>query len=133
MSILPVSNNEDSFIYCVGQSDDRITSFKRSMKNLGISAIPLLGRYAGQDERSFVSRMSDYNAISPWLDEEESILYIHSPDSHGHPRAVLKFLKDGKEVDLGRMFPVSHDEALSADAWTFDPGADSYFICKMVE
>ena len=120
MSVHPHSSSETYFIYCVGQSIPVISAFKAAMAHAGIPAKPLLGRYKGQSEFSFISRMRDYDVIGPWLNAEESILHIHSYDARDRPRATLKYLAQGIEHDLGRMVPVSRDEALSQNAYTFD-------------
>ena len=133
MSIHPHSSSDTFFIYCVGQSIPVINAFKAAMAHANIPAKPLMGRYKGDNEYSFISRMCDYPTIAPWLDEEESILHIHSYDSRDQPKATLKYLKDGREEYLGRMVPVSRDVALTQDAYTFDPTYGAYFICIMVK
>lgn len=129
MSTYPHSSRETYFIYCVGQSIPVINAFKAAMANVGIPAKPLMGRYKGQNEFSFISRMSDYNRIAPWLNTEESILHIHGYDSRDRPRATLRYMQSGREQDLGRMVPVSRDVALRQDAYTYDPIYKAYFIC----
>lgn len=130
MSVHPHSSSETYLIYCVGQSIPVINAFKVAMAHAGIPAKPLLGRYKGQSEFSFISRTSDYDVISPWLNAEESILLIHSYDARDQPRATLKYLSQGIEHDLGRMVPVSRDEAFSQGAYTFDPTYNQYFVCR---
>jgi hypothetical protein len=110
-----------------------MNAFKSSMTSLGVWHKPLLGKYKGQLEHSFIAQMHNYNLISPWLDDEESILHIHSFNSSAEPKATLIFLKEGREVYLGRLVPVLHAEALALDDWTYDIQFDNYFICKMVK
>lgn len=129
MSIHPHSSNEAYFIYCVGQSPYRIAAFKGAMAEVGIAAKPLIGRYKGADEYSFISLMSDYEHIAPWLNAEESILHIHSFDARERPKATLKYLQQGTEECLGRMVPVPRDKALAQDSYTYDPTYKNYFVC----
>lgn len=130
VSVYPHSSSDTFFIYCVGQSLVVINAFKSAMAHEGIPAKPLMGRYKGQNEYSFISRMSDYPKIAPWLRDEESILHIHSFDSRDRPKATLKFLKEGRAVNLGRMVPVPREEAIVQDSFTYDPTYDVYFVCK---
>lgn len=133
MSVHPHSSSDTFFIYCVGQSIPVINAFKVAMAHANITVKPLMGSYKGVTEYSFVSRMNDYPAISAWLDEEESILHIHSFNSRDVPKATLIYLKEGRREDIGHMIAVSREEALAQESWTFDPAYNNYFICKMVE
>lgn len=133
MSIHPHSSGDTFFIYCVGQSIVVINAFKVAMVSERTWAKPLMGKYRGQSEYSFISKMSDYPRIAPWLDEEESILHIHSFNSRDEPKATLKYLKAGTEEYLGRMVAVLREEALQHDSWTFDPTYGNYFVCKMIQ
>lgn len=130
MSIHPHSSDASYFIFCVGQDLVTINAFTSAMVNQGITVKPIFGQYNGQAERSFLARMSDYNAIEPWLNDEESILHIHGYDSRDHPKATLLFLKEGRREELGRMYPVSREVALAHDSWSYDPWYNNYFICR---
>jgi hypothetical protein len=114
----------------VGQSILKVAAFKAAMVRAGVLAKPLLGRYKGQDEQSFISSMSDYAVIEPWLVAEESILHIHSYDARDRPMATLRYLSTGEAIDLGRFHSVSREVARSQDAYTYDPTYDRYFICS---
>lgn len=130
MSIHPHSSNVTFFIFCVGQDVRKINAFKCSMNGLGIPFKPLIGRYKGQSEISFLAMMDNYNDIEPWLNEEESILHIHNFDSRDRPDATLLFLKDGRKVELGKMVCVSQEEALTRDSFTYDINYNNYFITE---
>lgn len=131
MTVHPHSSSDTFFIYCVGQSLVMIAAFRAAMIHEGVWAKPLLGKYKGTTEHSFISRMSDYRKIEPWLNEEESILHIHSFDARDVPKATLLYLKEGREEYIGRFMPVSREEALAADSYTYDMVYNNYFICKM--
>jgi hypothetical protein len=130
MTIHPHSSANTYFIYCVGQSLVKINAFKAAMTHSKITAKPLLGRYKGQDERSFISSMSNYDAIAPWLNAEESILHIHSFDARDRPKATLRYLANGAAEYLGRLVPVERSVALRADSYTYDITYKTYFICR---
>ena len=130
MSVHPHSSSDTFFIFCVGQSFVVINAFKASMAKQGIWVKPLIGQYKGAREHSFIAQMSSYQIIGPWLDEEESILHIHSFNSRDVPKATLLYLKEGRREELGRMFPVSRDEALEQHSWTYDPTYNNYFVCR---
>lgn len=130
MAVHPHSSGETFFIFCVGQSLITINAFRASMANQGIPIKPLIGSYQGTTEHSFIARMSDYRHIEPWLNDEESILHIHDYDARDNPRATLLYLKEGTEIDLGRMYPVSREEALAEHSWTYDPVYQRYFVCR---
>lgn len=98
------------------------------MANSQIPVKRLVGSYKGQTEHSFIAPMNKYEAIAPWLNEEESILHIHGFNSRDVPKATLLFLKTGEQVELGLMFPVAKEVALSRDNWTYDPTYNAYFI-----
>jgi hypothetical protein len=133
MSIHPQSSSDTYFIFCVGQSIPIIAAFKTAMVSQGIWFKALMGKYKGQSEYSFIAQMKNYARIGPWLREEESIHHIHSFNSSAEPKATLLYLKDGTEEYLGRMVPVSREEAFTHDSWTFDTTYRNYYVCKMIE
>jgi hypothetical protein len=128
--IHPQSSGETFFVFCVGQSIPVINAFKTAMAHAGIIVKPLMGMYKGTPEYSFLASMLDYRKIEPWLNEEESILHIHSFNSDGVPKATLLYLKEGREEPVGRMYPVRKHEALQHDSWSYDPWYNNYFVCK---
>lgn len=130
MSVHPHSSKDTFFIFCVGQEIRKINAFKCSMNGRGIPIKPLIGRYNGQSEFSFLARMDNYNDIEPWLNEEESILHIHNFDSRDRPDATLLFIKDGRKEELGKMILVSQKEALARDSFTYDVNYNNYFVTE---
>jgi len=130
MSIHPHSRPDTFFIFCVGQDVRRINAFKKNMVYHGVTIKPLVGMYKGQPEHSFIAHMDDFNTVSPWLIEEESILHIHSFDARDVPNATLLFLKDGRKEELGKMRPVSQKVALARDSWTYDPTYKNYYVTE---
>lgn len=133
MSIHPQSSSDTYFIFCVGQSIPVIMAFKTAMAHQQVWVKALMGKYKGAPEYSFIAQMKSYHTISAWLNEEESILHIHSFNSSAEPKATLLYLKEGREEQLGRMVPVSRDEAIKYDSWTFDTQFRNYYVCKVVD
>ena len=99
-------------------------------------AFSLGSKFGGAVLWTFVGGCSGtllFYRISAWLIEQESILHIHSFNSNAEPKATLLYLKEGREEYVGRMVPVSRDEAFRHDSWTFDTQYHNYYVCKMVE
>lgn len=88
----------------------------------------LTGSYKGAIEYSFMLRQEDFEAFvefSGYIKDQESILvYNGNTDS-----ATLIMLKDYMSIDLGKLVAVDKALALKADAWTYDPITEEYFIC----
>lgn len=133
MSVHPQSSRDTYFIFCVGQSIPVIGAFKTSMAHQKIWIKALMGKYKGQSEYSFIAQMQSYTTISASLNDEESILHIHSFNSSAEPKATLLYLKEGREEYVGRMVPVSREEAIQHASWTFDTQFHNYYVCKMVD
>lgn len=130
MTLHPHSLSRTYFIYCVGQELVTINAFKAAMAAAEIPSKPLLGRYKGKSEQSFISRMDDFEVILPWLNAEESYLHIHSFDARDRPKATLCYLSDGSEEFLGRFVPVERETAMQLEAFTYDPTYGQYFVCE---
>ncbi|MEP3893195.1 MAG: hypothetical protein ABJN52_04280 [Litorimonas sp.] len=130
MTIHPHSSANSYFIYCVGQCPIKISAFKSAMVQSNICAKPLLGRYQGQDEQSFISSLKNLETIAPWLVAEESILLIHDFDSRDRPKATLKYLASGEEHYVGKMVAVSRSVALRQANFTYDITYKNYFVCQ---
>ena len=122
------STDNNYFIFCVGQDPRHMNAFLASMAGQNVSVKSLIGSYEGTVEYSFISNMENYHIISPWLKDEESILHIHNYDSRDVPDATLRFLAEGRKVELGKMRNVPKDVALARPSWTYDPVYEKYFI-----
>lgn len=129
MSISPYKSRDAYFIYCVGQCPHRIKNFITSMSDAGVAVKQLVGRYEGQDERSFLSHAADFDIIRSWLGAEESVLEIYDFNIRNEPRAHLRFLATDEVTLLGRMTQVPQKTALSSSSYTYDPSHQTYFTC----
>ncbi len=123
------SPSETYFIFCVGQNVIKQKAFQSWAYSNEIGCKPLLGMYKGQAEHSYISNWKDYDAISPWLTGEESILFLGSCNSDNEPKAALYYLENQEYVALGHFRNVSRQEALAQEAWTYDPFTKNYYIC----
>lgn len=128
--IWPQSRSDCYFIFCVGQSLIKINAFVAWAVHHDVRVKPLIGKYKGVSERSFIANTAELARIRPWIEAEESILLIGTCNRHGEPRATLKYLATGKRVPLGYMRNVPRKEALKHDSWTFCPVTKCYFVCS---
>lgn len=126
--IWPHSRPNQYFIFCVGQDPIKINAFMSWAYHNDISIKPLVGHYNGQPERSFIVDQKNYDAIRPWLKNEESVLLIGRVGRSGNPTAVLYYLKTDQEIDLGELRHVSREEAHSRPSWSYDPLTKCYFV-----
>jgi hypothetical protein len=115
------------FIFCVGQDPVRIAAFLTWAFHEKVNVKPLIGKYEGVTERSFIANYKHFPAIEPFLKNEESILMLDRYDARDQPRARLVY-QNGKEVQLGKLVAVTKEVALSCASWTYDPATNAYFI-----
>jgi hypothetical protein len=126
--VRPSSHPQQYFIYCVGQEPDRIDAFLTYCLEEDIGVKPLYGTYNGQPEESFISNWKDFDAIQPWLSEQQSILFLDSANIRGHRKAKLIY-RSGWEEDKGLLRQVTRRLAIQQPSWTYDPYTDAYFVC----
>jgi len=122
--------NAEFVIFCVGQEPERIEEFQRRCRYLGISIKELLGSYKGQQERSFIASIQDWAFIRSWVLDEESVLLLGARDKLNRRKATLHYVSTEEEVDLGRFESTTEADALSREAWTYDPQQCTYFVCN---
>lgn len=121
------SKASEYFIFCVGQDPVRIAAFISWAFHNDVNIKPLVGKYEGQNERSFIANMDNYYDIEPFLKDQESILVLNRYDARDIPRARLIY-QNGVEEELGRLVPVTKEEAMQCASWTFDPLSGTYYI-----
>ncbi len=121
------SRGETYFIFCVGQDPVRIAAFISWAFHQQVNIKPLLGKYEGKTERSFIANYRNFKDIEPFLKNEESILVIDRYDVRDIPRARLVY-QNGKEVPLGRLYAVEKETAMQCSSWTYDPLTETYFV-----
>lgn len=126
--VRPSSQPHEYFIYCVGQDPDRIAMFLNYCLIEDIGVKPIYGQYEGNPEESFVSNWRDFDRIKPWLQKEESVLFLDSATIHGHRKAKLLYM-DGREQDIGIFFNVQKRIASAQSSFSYDPYMDQYYIC----
>jgi hypothetical protein len=126
--VRPSSRPHEYFIYCVGQDPDRISDFLSYCIEHDIGVKPLYGQYKGQTEESFISNWKDYEQIKPWLNLQESILFLYPANIRGHRKGKLVYM-DGSEESVGYLREVTRQLAITQPSWTYDPYLDTYYIC----
>lgn len=101
----------------------------KALSNAGIElAVPLMGSYKGNEERSYMLSMSDHGKALVVAREhnQESILTRYSDGS-----VYLYYLDTFEQEYLGQFEAVSESEAKSQDSWTYRPDLDQYYIVRM--
>lgn len=88
--------------------------------------VQLVGCYKGKLERSYMMRADQFEYVRDYIKGQESILRV--PGDVRQP-CVLEYLAGSKRVGLGPMREVQASEALQAEAWTYSPVSDKYFVC----
>lgn len=125
--VAPHSRGSQYFIFCVGQDPVRIAAFIGWAFYEKVNIKPLVGKYEGKTERSFIANMDRYEDIEPFLKHEDSILVLHSYNARDTPQAKLVY-QNGKVEHLGRLHAVTKEQAMQCASWTFDPLSGVYFI-----
>lgn len=128
------SASESYLVFCVGNDILRESTFKAWAAEQCIGIKPLFGSYKGQSERSFIANRRFANELAPWIEGQESVLYL-SPLFRfgrlwGRRRAALLYLADGRHEDLGHLTTTTYEEAMRRDCWTFDPTDGSYWVTE---
>lgn len=93
--------------------------------------LPMLGKYKGKTEHCFICRRDDFDKHirgSEYIKGQESIMMVAS----GNKMEVrLEYLDQrSPPVGLGCMHEVCREEAMQADAWTYRPDMDVFWIAK---
>lgn len=119
----------NQFILCALNTPDVATEFK-TISALGVATIPVMGRYKGIDEASWLVALHD----SADLPKLVRLLMKHNQESYplvdSTRGATLVYLKDADIQSLGQFVQVDAREALASEAHTYDPHTDTYYVCK---
>ena len=130
--VCPHSTNLSSplVIFCVGPSPMRNAEFLSWAADRGLGVKEVVGCYKGEMERAFVMFADDFDAhVRPWVREEERVLRLGMPVRRAGDRPASLHYSDGRVEELPNFRQVSPSQALSEDAWTFDPMTGVYFAC----
>jgi len=101
-----------------------------ALLDAGLVFKDLTGSYKGVQERSYLVLTHTDTAFNAALKlaqktEQESVLILDEDRN-----AKLMYLNDMHQIEIGKLTPVSQDEALKQDAWTFSHDLNQYYICK---
>lgn len=116
-------------IFCVGQEPRKVTAFRSWASHNGIAFKSLKGCYKGQMEDSFIIAASDLTHIRPWIEGQESIMWLFPMAQYGKTPASLLYA-DGREEKLGHLVATAASEALRCTSWTYDPSTGIHYTCK---
>lgn len=104
--------------------------FMNELNQLGLSYKEVEGSYKGIKERSFI-------IIDEGIDEAiiEELAQSYKQESYlkvvtENRDALLVFTNGGYSEPIGNFTAVSKDEALSADAYTYDSMFSQYYLAK---
>ena len=128
VDVRPSSRPDEYFIFCVGQTPDRLNAFKHWVYEEGIGCKPLIGSYQNQIEHSFIANQKDFDRIKPWIHDQETVLLLGTRGWQVR-EATLQYVATGRSKAVGRFKAVTAMEALAQDSWTLDPFTGQYYVC----
>ncbi len=115
--------------YVIFASDESASYTREFLDKCGIGYKVLQGRYKGEDETSYIINKHNEYMIAPLIEQQESVLELTSIGKSGNRRALLK-LHTGQIIPLGEFVHASVAEAQSAEAYTFDPATQTYYVAR---
>lgn len=123
----------ESVIFAIDNDNDThvVAKFMRHVDTLRAMGkinpiVQLIGCYKGQLENSYLIRADQFHHVKEYVKGQESVLHV--PGDSRQP-CVLEFVASGKRVSVGPMHKVGPDYAMTRNSWTYNPAADSYFVC----
>ena len=101
-----------------------------ALLDAGLVFKALTGSYKGVQERSYLVLTHTDEAYRAALNlakecNQESVLLLDEDRN-----AKLMYLDDMHQIEIGVLTPVSKDEALKQDAWTYAHDLNQFYICK---
>ena len=96
----------------------------------------MLGSYKNERETSYTVPAEHFAAITQagLVDEQESFIVLGHIGESGFRKAEIVFSNpETAPVEVGYMVNVSREEALSAEAWTYDPQGNAFFVIRSAE
>lgn len=123
------TNDIDKVIFAVdtGNPEHHVM---RYMMEKGIPFRPLLGQYKGVSEMSFVIDPSDWQYVSQYCLDQESILLLGKYQGTGVRDAYFLYQGDSIATYIGQMGTAPRSEAMQQDGYTFDPSLETWFIIR---
>lgn len=103
-------------------------AYMKTAQRLEGKVIRCVGRWQGQDEVSFISRLDDFIKIEEagFCNEQEAVIHVAS----GNKMEACLVYQDGSREGIGCMHEVSAEEALLAEGYTYRPDMDVYWVAK---
>lgn len=136
-ALVSTNNVEQNSILAATQIASMFAAFAQDHD---IAFKPVIGQYTMRDtgekvtETCALCSSEHFEIIKEhgWFDEEESVLFLRDQDARDRRRAVLRFLEDGREEEIG-FFGSIRKEELDGQDFTYDPSTDTLFVCKTQE
>lgn len=99
----------------------------RALKGYGIPVIELQGKYNGADEMSLLISGFEHRAVVEVLCKDfNQECYL---ESHNDRDTNLVF-PDGSRQNIGKLVPVTKEEAEVNGSYSYDPQVGQYFVTK---
>ncbi len=97
--------------------------------SLGLQFKPVVGRYKGVDEASWLVLIDDNQDLERLKVQlkahgQESYLWVNEDR-----QATLVYLDDASRIELGKFSAIEPNEALKHDNFTVDPATGVYYTC----
>lgn len=115
--------------------------FEAWLKDLNIGYKPLLGKYKGEVQYSYIVNARDWKVVrmSGFVSRQESILYLW-PHAYGYVeygidarKATLYDLATHEAIDLGPFIAVNTSEIDTVyKDWSYDINHDQYYAVKFI-
>jgi hypothetical protein len=128
----------DWAIFCVGNDPYREAGFTTWANGCGLKFKSLIGSYKGQQERSFLVSMADYERCiknSGWIKQEESVLLLRP--RRKDDGTLLKcydapidayLVYEGDRSEWIGLWQETHEaNAKAGEGWTYDPQFGTWF------
>jgi len=112
--------------------------FEAWLKSENIGFKPLLGKYKGTVEYSYIINVRNWIKVrdSGFVSNQTSVLYLWS-HAYGFAdygidarKATLYNTATGFGADLGPFVAINADELKDYDDWSFDISTDTYYVVK---
>lgn len=111
----------------VTQNDATHKQVLQALNDSGVPCIELTGRYNGVNEKSILVQGFEYRAtVEKACKTFSQECYLESHND----RATSLVYPDGRRESIGILTAVSHDEAMNAIGFSYNPIAKQYYICK---
>lgn len=106
-----------------------VQTFRAVMNALELKCKPLVGRWNGETEQSWLVPSEAVQALeaAQLISQQEAILFVSSCNKM---YATMWYTEQRVFEAMGSMCAVSADEASEHAGYTYDPATNVYYVCK---